>query len=284
MPECALAQLHRRFATVRRSAQNSRIVRIQLRSLALGLSALIASHGFSLPAQSIRIAAAADLRWALEEVSAAFQRENPVKIEITYGSSGNFHTQLMNKAPFDLFLSADVSYPENLVESGLGTRDSLFVYGIGRVVLWVPRASPIAVETLGLAALQEPSVKKIAMANPRHAPYGRAAEAALKKAGLLEGLKSKLVLGENISQTAQFVQSGAADIGFLALSLVTVGPMKGQGRWWMIPSDDHPLIEQGGVIFSWAKDPVAARTFRDFLVSPGGTRIMKKYGFNAKVH
>ena len=257
-------------------------MRFPFRSLNLWLCALCACSGFSLQAQSIRIAAASDLRWALEEVGTAFQREHPGKIEVTYGSSGNFHSQLMNKAPFDLFLSADVSYPKDLTQRGLGVKDSLFVYGTGRVVLWVPKASPIAVEQLGLGALQHPSVKKIAMANPKHAPYGRAAEAVLKKAGLLDGLKSKLVLGENISQTAQFVQVGAADIGFIALSLVMAGPMKDQGRWWLIPSEDHPIIEQGGVVLSWAEDPALARAFRNFLVSPEGNQIMKKYGFSQK--
>ncbi|MBL0211170.1 MAG: molybdate ABC transporter substrate-binding protein [Holophagaceae bacterium] len=256
-------------------------MRNRLRSLALGLVALFVGLGFPLHAQGLRIAAASDLRWALEEVSTTFQREHPGKVAITYGSSGNFHSQLMNKAPFDLFLSADVNYPKDLVERGLGVRDSLFVYGIGRVVLWVPKASPIAVESLGFAALSQPSAKKIALANPKHAPYGRAAEAALKKAGLLDGLRGKLVLGENISQTAQFVQSGAADIGFIALSLVIAGPMKDQGRWWLVPAEDHPTIEQGGVILAWAEDPAYARAFREFLMSPQGTAIMKKYGFSA---
>ena len=272
-----------RFATARRIAQNSRSMRFPFRSPALGLCLLCIGYGFSLNAQSLRIAAASDLRWALEEVSTAFQREHPGKIAITYGSSGNFHSQLMNKAPFDLFLSADAAYPKDLVERSLGVKDSLFVYGIGRVVLWVPKASPIAVEKLGLAALREPSVKKIAIANPKHAPYGRAAEAAMKKAGAWEGLQDKLVLGENISQAAQFVQSGAADIGFIALSLAIAGPMKDQGRWWLIPYEDHPAIEQGGVILSSASDPVFARDFRDYLMSAEGIRIMKKHGFNPKV-
>ena len=253
------------------------------RSLAVGLCVLCACCGHSLHAQSLRIAAASDLRWALEEVGVAFRREHPGKIAVTYGSSGNFHSQLLNKAPFDLFLSADVAYPRDLAERGLGVKDSLFVYGTGRVVIWVPRASPIAAEKLGLAALREPSVKKIAIANPKHAPYGRAAEAVMKKAGFWGGLQDKLVLGENISQAAQFVQSGSADIGFIALSLVIAGPMKDQGRWWLVPAEDHPVIEQGGVILPWATDLAYARNFRDFLMSDEGIRIMRQYGFSAKV-
>ncbi len=243
------------------------------------LAALLGGHPFPAKAQVVRIAAAADLRWALDELSTAFQRNHPGKVSVTYGSSGTFHSQLMNRAPFDLFLSADVGYPNDLAQRGLGVKDSLFVYGTGRLVLWVPKASPLAVEKLGFAALRQPSVKKIALANPLHAPYGRAAEAALKKEGLLDGLKTKLVLGENISQTAQFVQSGAADIGFIALSLATAGPMKDQGRWWLVPAEDHPALEQGGVILTWAQDPALTRAFRDFLIAPEGTAILKKYGF-----
>lgn len=264
--------------------QNSCIMGFPYRLLLQLLRGLCVCAGFLLPAQSLRIAAASDLRWALEEVSTAFQREHPGKIEVTYGSSGNFHSQLMNKAPFDLFLSADVEYPKDLVRRGFGVKDSIFVYGVGRIVLWVPKASPVAVEKLGLEALRQPSVKKVAIANPKHAPYGRAAEAALRKAGLWNGLKDKLVLGENISQTAQFAQVGGADIGIVALSLVLAGPMKDQGRWWMIPAEDHPTLEQGGVILAWAQDPALARTFMDFLLSPEGARIMKTYGFSPGDH
>lgn len=275
--------LSQRFASARRIEQNSRIMLFPFRSLALGLCALCVGHGVSVEAQGLRIAAASDLRWALEEASSAFQRGHPGKITITYGSSGNLHSQLMNKAPFDLFLSADLTYPKDLAERGLGVKDSLFVYGIGRVALWVPRASPIAVESLGLASLRHPSVKKIAIANPKHAPYGRAAEAAMKRAGIWDDIQDKLVLGENISQAAQFVQSGAADIGFIALSLVIADPMKDRGRWWLVPSEDHPAIVQGGVILSWAVDPTFTRTFTDFLMGAEGIQIMKKYGFNPKV-
>ncbi len=239
--------------------------------------------GLSLNAQTLRVAAASDLRWALEDLRAIYEKDHlGTKIAVTYGSSGNFHAQLLNQAPFDLFLSADVSYPENLVQRGFGLKDSLFIYGIGRVVLWVPNASPVKVEKLGLTALKQPIVKKIALANPKHAPYGRAAEAAIRKAGMWEELQDKLVLGENISQTAQFTQSGAADIGFIAFSLVIAGPMKDRGRWWMIPQEDHPLIEQGGVILTWAQDPVLARGFRDFMMSPSGLGIMQRYGFSRK--
>ena len=251
--------------------------------LSLWLFGLCGAIGFPLPAQSVRIAAAASLRWALEDVQKAFQVEHPqARITVTYGASGNFHSQLINKAPFDLFLSADVEYPQKLVEQGLTLKDSLFTYGVGRVVLWAPKASPIPVEKLGLAALKQPSVRKIAIANPAHAPYGRAAEAVLKKAGLLDELKAKLVLGENISQAAQFVQTGNAELGFIALSLATAGPMKDQGRYWLVPREDHPVIEQGGVILAWAQDPMAARAFKDFMMSAKGSAIMKQYGFDQK--
>ncbi len=259
--------------------QNPWVMRSLLRDFLL-LACLVLGPPTQVQAQGVRIAAASDLRWALEELKAGFLKEHSgMPVAITYGSSGNFHTQLTQKAPFDLFLSADVAYPRELAAQGFGVKKSLFVYGTGRIVLWVPRASPIAVEALGYGALLAPAVKKIALANPRHAPYGRAAEAALRKAGLLDRVQARLVLGENISQAAQFVESGAADIGFIAQSLVVAGPLKDKGRWWLVPERDHPAIEQGGVILSWAQDPVAAAAFRDYLLGGKGTAILKTYGF-----
>ncbi len=244
--------------------------------LALLLSAAL------LPAQAprqVRIAAASDLKWALEEAKQAFERDTPsVTCTLTFGSSGNFYNQLTQKAPFDLFLSADIAYPTRLVEQGFGLKGSLFPYAIGYLVLWVPKASPIPVETLGMKAVLHPAVRKVALANPKHAPYGRAAEAALKSAGLLGGVKDKLVLGENIAQTAQFIQTGNADLGFIALSLGSSPAMKDQGRCWAVPASLHPAIEQGGVILAWAQDVEAAQAFRAFLTGPKGVAILSKYG------
>src|SRR5260370_6558800 len=197
------------------------LVRIVL-FLVAGLST--AAAGYQRPAEAaetrtLHVAAAADLKFALTDIVTAFERQNPdVKVEVTYGSSGNFYSQLSSRAPFDLFLSADLDYPRRLVEQGLAAPNSEFSYAVGRLVLWVRKASPIALEKLGIEALLDRSVRKIAIANPRHAPYGRAAEVAMKKLGVYENVKDKLVYGENIIQTAQCVQSGAADIRLISHS------------------------------------------------------------------
>lgn len=231
--------------------------------------------------RQVAVAAAADLKFAFEEVAAEFQKRHPeIKIQATYGSSGNFFEQLTNKAPFDLFLSADMSYPRKLAERGLAEKDSEFLYGVGRIVVWAPKQSALDLNKLGLAALSDPSVKKIAIANPKHAPYGRAAEAALTKHGIYDQVKDKLVLGENIAQAAQFVQSGAADVGLVALSLALAPPMKDAGRYWEIPRDDYPLLEQGGVILSSCSDKDAAGQLCSFITSAEGKAILNKYGFS----
>jgi molybdate transport system substrate-binding protein len=214
------------------------------------------------------------LHFALEEVSREFRAAHPdVDLAIAYGSSGNFYAQIRNQAPFDIFLSADAEYPRKLVENGVGARDSLFVYAVGRIVVWVPAASPLDPAT----ALGAASVRHVAIANPQHAPYGRAAEAALHSLGVYDSVVGKLVLGENVAQTLEFVQSGAADVGIVALSLALAPPVRGQGRYWEVPVGAYPKIEQGGLIL---KDSKAAREFRSFLLAADGRRILKEYGFS----
>lgn len=232
--------------------------------------------------RQVRVAAASDLKWALEEVRTAFEKANPgVSCVVTFGSSGNLFAQLGQKAPFDVFFSADLGYPQKLVEQGLGLKDTLFTYAIGHLVVWVPKASGIPVETLGLQAVQHPAARRVSIANPRVAPYGRAAEAALTSAGLLQSVKDRLVLGDNIAQAAQFVQSGNADLGLLSLSFATSAAMQDQGRFAEVPASAHPPIEQGGVVLAWAQDPAAARTFCAFLAGPAGRSLLAKYGFAA---
>ncbi|MEP7132074.1 MAG: molybdate ABC transporter substrate-binding protein [Acidobacteriota bacterium] len=232
------------------------------------------------PSRQVRVAAAADLKFALDEVTAAFRGVRPeVDVAVTYGSSGNFYSQLANRAPFDLFLSADAEYPRRLIEAGLAVTGSEFLYARGRIVLWVRRDSPLEVEKRGLEALLDPAVRRIAIANPRHAPYGRAAEAALRSAGIYDRCLDRLVLGENVVQTAQFVESGAADAGVIALSLAVAPVLRDKGRFWTVPRDAHPVLEQGGAILSWASDPAAAKAFRDFLIGDRGRAILDRYGF-----
>jgi molybdate transport system substrate-binding protein len=222
----------------------------------------------------LSIAAAADLQFALAEAAGQFHQANPRSdVAIDYGSSGNFYAQIRNGAPFDMFLSADVQYPRLLAQEGLARKDSVFVYAAGRLAVWVPSLSSLDPAT----ALRDPAVRRIAIANPQHAPYGRAAEAALRHMGLYASVEKKLVLGENISQALQFVQSGAADVGVVALSLAVAPAVRSQGRYWEVPLDAYPKMEQGGVIL---KDSAAARAFRAWLLAPAGRRLLKQYGFS----
>jgi molybdate transport system substrate-binding protein len=230
--------------------------------------------------REVRVAAASDLKFALAEVAAGFARVHPnIAVKITYGSSGNFYTQLASEAPFDLFLSADREYPRKLVEQGHAVRDSEFQYAVGRLVVWVPNGSPLDLEKLGIRAAADPGMKKVAIANPRHAPYGRAAEAALKHAGVYDQVKDRLALGENIAQAAQFVESGAADVGLIALSLAMAPTMKDRGRFWEVPADAFPRIDQCGVELTWAKDKAATKVLCDYLTGEHGRAVLRKYGF-----
>jgi molybdate transport system substrate-binding protein len=229
----------------------------------------------------LRIAAASDLRYALEDVVKAFrQRHSEARIEPAYGSSGMFYAQLVNHAPFDLYLSADVQYPRKLSEQGLTLPGSDFTYADGRIVLWTGNATGVDVERLGMDALRQPAVRHIAIANPAHAPYGRAAEAALRSLGHYDAVKSKLVMGENISQAFQMAQSGAAEVGIVALSLAMAPGASGQGQYWEVPRDAYPRIRQGGAIMKWTRNPPAAQAFRAFLLAPEGRAILKRYGFS----
>jgi molybdate transport system substrate-binding protein len=243
------------------------------------LLSLLTLATMAAPPARLAIAAAADLQFALVEVKESFAKANPgLEVAITFGSSGNFYAQLVNKAPFDLFLSADLDYPRKLVAAGLADGATEFLYSRGHLVLWAPKGSPIPVEELGLKALLHPAARKVAIANPRTAPYGRAAEAALAKAGLLEALKPRLVFGDNIGQTAQFVQTGAADLGLIALSLTKAPAMAG-GRMWAVPQEAHPPLDQGGVIVNHAQNRAGALAFCAFMRSPEGIGILRRYGF-----
>jgi molybdate transport system substrate-binding protein len=230
--------------------------------------------------REVRVAAAADLKFAFDDLVGEFRKKNPsIKVTVTYGSSGNFYSQLSNEAPFDLFLSADIDYPRKLIESGMAKKESEFHYALGHIVVWVPNDSRLDLDKLGMKAVADSSVKKLAIANPKFAPYGRAAEAALKNLGIYDQVKDRLVLGENIAQAAQFVESGAADAGIIALSLALAPAMREKGRYWMIPPEDYPRLEQGGVIMNRAKDVEAAQELRAFVIGKEGRAILEKYGF-----
>lgn len=247
---------------------------------AVALLCLLGGAGAeSVRAGEITIAAASDLNFAFKELTAAFEQQTGTHVKLSLGSSGNFYSQIQNGAPFDLYFSADIGFPRKLEESGHAVPGSLYRYAVGRIVVWAPKASPLQVEKLGIAVLQNPSVQKIAIANPKHAPYGRAAVAAMEKYKLYDRVKDKLVLGENISQTAQFVESGACDVGIIALALALAPSMKTAGKYWEVPMEAYPPLEQGAVILTTSKNRQAARQFLDFLKSPQGQEIMRRYGF-----
>jgi molybdate transport system substrate-binding protein len=238
--------------------------------------------GISPPARSqtpeIRVAAAADLKFAIDDLTAQFERQTGTKVNVTYGSSGNFLAQIQNGAPFDLFFSADIEYPRKLQASGLADPGTLVEYAIGRIVIWMPADANVDVEKEKWAVLLKPEVRKIAIANPDHAPYGRAAVAALRNAGIYNRVKSKLVYGENISQAAQFVQSGNAQAGIIALSLAIPPGMK-DGKRWEIPPVEYPPLEQGAVLLAGGKNKEQARQFLDLVKGAEGRATLEKFGF-----
>ncbi len=229
-------------------------------------------------AEEIAVAAASDLNFAIKEVIGAFEQQTGHRVKLSLGSSGNFFAQLQEGAPFDLYFSADIGYPKKLEEAGLTVPGSLYRYAVGRVVLWAPKSSPLNVSQ-GLTVLKEPRVRKIAIANPKHAPYGRAAVAAMEHAQVYAEVKDRLVLGENISQAAQFIESGACDVGIIALSLALAPAMRSAGSYWEIPAEAHPPLEQGAAILKQSKHQELARNFLGFMQGPQGQEIMTRYGF-----
>lgn len=251
------------------------LVKRSLRRLVL-VSCLLAFR--SAEAQEIRVAAAADLKFTLDDLGAQFEKQTGKRINVSYGSSGNFFAQIQNGAPFDVLLSADIEYPRKLEAVGLAETGTLYEYAVGRIVIWMPADAHANLAKLGWKALLEPGVERIAIANPEHAPYGRAAVAALRSAGLYDQVRRKLVYGENIAQAAQFVASGSAQAGILALSLASSPSMR-DGKRWEIPANTHAPIEQGAVILKGAKDKEGARAFLVFLKSDAGRKILESYGF-----
>lgn len=263
------------------SNKNIRVIWTALALAVVGCGDVERLSGTDAGHRVVRIAAAADLKFAMDEFLAIFREEHPeIAIDVSYGSSGSLFAQLSNGAPYDLFLSADMDYPRRLIDEGVVLEDSEFRYAMGHLVVWAPKESPLDVERLGLDALTEPSAGSVAIANPQFAPYGRAAEAALRNSGVYKAVQNRLVLGENVAQTAQFVESGAADAGIISLSLALSPALRDKGRFREIPPNLYAPIEQGGVILRWARDREATRRFHAFLVGPTGKEILKRYGFS----
>ncbi|MBF0354841.1 MAG: molybdate ABC transporter substrate-binding protein [Alphaproteobacteria bacterium] len=225
------------------------------------------------------IAAAADLQFALTEIAERFTQETGRTVRLSFGSSGNFHRQIREGGPFEMYLSADESYVLDLAKEGL-TRDEGALYAVGRIVLIVPPGSPLkadgSLKDLA-AALEAGSVKKFAIANPEHAPYGRAARGALKAAGLWDKIKDKLVLGENVSQAAQFATSGSAQGGIIAYSLALSPKVSALGKYDLIPAEGHDPLRQRAVLTKKAGE--TAKAFYSFVQTPDARAAFKRYGF-----
>lgn len=244
---------------------------------------LTPSIAAAVPADKIvlRIAAASDLKFAFSELQQAFEKKHPeIELQPTFGASGTFFSQITQQAPFDLFLSADESYPQKLIEQGLTHSTTPFRYAQGHLVLWIKKDSPLELEKQGIQILADDRVRKIALANPKTAPYGRAAEATLKTYDLWTRLESKIVLGENASQATQFAESGNAEAGLIPLSHASSENLRARGRFWPVPSDAHPPIVQGGVILKTSPNPSAAEAFQKFLVGDEARPILGKFGLS----
>ncbi|MDJ1485151.1 molybdate ABC transporter substrate-binding protein [Cytophagaceae bacterium YF14B1] len=244
---------------------------------------LLFAHGvspvkYSTPQEEeITIAAASDLRFAMDSLVTVFKKTYPsYKVTVIYGSSGKFFHQISNGAPFDIFFSADKEYPLQLQEKKL-TASSVNLYAIGKLVLWSKKLNPV---TKGMNTVLDPSVKKIAIANPEHAPYGKKAKESLIHYKLYDKIKSKLVLGENISQTAQYISVGAADIGIVALSLVMSPELQNQGKYYVIPDTTHTPLEQAYVILKRGEKKKGTQLFSTFISSPSAKSLLQKFGFS----
>lgn len=242
------------------------------------LTSIVGGIGSHAQAEDLAVAAASDLNFAIKELIGEYEKQSGQHVKLSLGSSGNFYAQLQQGAPFDLYFSADIAYPKKLEEAGLTVPGSLYRYAVGRVVLWAPKQSPIEVSK-GLGVLRESTIKKIAIANPKHAPYGRAAVAAMENGQVYAEVKDRLVLGENISQAAQFIESGACDVGIIALSLAMAPAMQSVGSYWLIPAEAHQPLEQGAVVMKQSKQQDAARKFLQFMQSSQGQEVMSRYGF-----
>jgi molybdate transport system substrate-binding protein len=226
----------------------------------------------------LTIAAASDLQTVLPGIVRDFERSASASVAVSYGSSGSFFAQIQNGAPFDVFLSADVDYPKQLAAAGAADASTLQVYATGHLVLWARRDTKLDLSR-GLASLTDSRVRRIAMANPKFAPYGRAAAAALRSARLYDVLQPKLVTGDSLAQAAQLVESGNADVGLLSRSLVLGPALKAEGTYVDIPASFHPPINQAAIMVKATREPALARAFITFLGRGEAARHLERFGF-----
>ena len=252
-------------------------MRLRFRHLLWLLLGVLASSQL-LQAQTLTIAAAANLKAAMDGLKPAFEARHPgARLQFSLGASGSFVAQIQQGAPFDVFLAADAEFPDKLAAAGLVAGPS-FPYATGRLVLWIRKDVGLDPAKEGLQVLLNPAVKRIALANPALAPFGRSAETALKAAGLYEAVKAKLVFGENISQAAQYLQTGAAEAGFIS-SPQALAPALAGGQAWTVPQQLCPVQKQCGVILRRTAQPALARAFKAYLLGPEAQAILAKLGY-----
>jgi molybdate transport system substrate-binding protein len=248
---------------------------ILLLLILVALSSVQAHQG-----QTLTIAAAANLKTAMDVLGPAFEARHPgTRLQVSLGASGSLVAQIQQGAPFDVFLAADADFPARLVAAGLVSGPS-FPYATGRLVLWVRRDLGLAPDKDGLRVLLDPAVKRVSMGNPALAPFGRSAETALKAAGLYEAVKAKLVFGENIAQAAQYLQTGAAEAGFISSPQV-LAPVLVGGLAWTVPQDLYPVQKQCGVLLKRSAQPALAAAFRAYLLSSEAQATLARLGFGA---
>src|SRR6185437_2864694 len=229
-------------------------------------------------AEQMLVAVAANFIPPFREIALEFEKSTGHQLQVAGGSSGNFFAQIKNGAPFDVFFSADNERPKLLEDEGFGVKDSRFTYAIGRVVLWSPNADLVK----GEETLRSKTFKRLAMANPKTAPYGVAAMQAMQKLELWENLQPHIVRGENLGQTIGFVESGNAQLGFVALSQVMDPKVKGKGSHWHVPTHLHEPIHQDVILLTKAKDNQAAKALMEFMKGPEAKTIIERYGYELK--
>ena len=230
----------------------------------------------SAAAAEVKAAVAANFTATMKELAAKFEAKTGNKVTLSFGSSGKLYTQIVNGAPYDIFLSADAARPEKLEDEGGAVQGSRFTYAMGRLALW--SAQPDFVDSEG-TVLNSEKFERIAIANPKTAPYGAAAVEVLQGLGLYEKLSPRIVQGDNIAQTYQFVSTGNAQLGFVALSQVMA---KQSGSWWQIPQDYYTPIRQDAVLLKSAADNKAAKALLDFLRSPEAKQIIEQSGYGVE--
>ncbi len=228
---------------------------------------------------TLKIAAAADLQPVLPALIDQFAKQTNEKVDASYASSATLATQILNGGPFSLFLSADLSFPQKVIAAGLADTAAPVPYARGTLVLWARNDSPL--QPLSIDSLHSPSLRTVAVANAQHAPYGRAAKAALEKLGLTEALKDKLVVAENIAQAAQYADSGNADVGLISLTSALSPQLSSSGKYIEIPGNDYPPILQGAVVLKRGADTAEAHRFLDFLLSPPIRKQLAERGLKA---